>query len=280
MADLADVLDAMYGFAIGSVYPNGTGSPSIAGAPIDIAEGWPQAGDVDTAMAAGRTLAYLLPVGGTSLPEQPLDYDYGVAVEPIHGLFAVQTAENVITISGTPGVGEYLTLIPDGKAYSVIAGVGDTAATIAAAAAAAVAVDYPGTTAVGTTITVTGNNVIARIGAPGVLGQIISRQRQVIRVSVWAPNPQLRSAFAAALDIAMKRNLTFRLPDTSQALLTYLSTFWMDNEEKLGEYRRDLLYSVQYDTVDLIPAHEVTVVNISAKPLDDNGNGATLSTNV
>lgn len=266
MADIADVLDAIYDFALAAVYPNSTGSPSVTGSQIDVSEGWPLAEDIDTAMKSTPPVALvtIFAPGISSDPGQVLDAP-GIVVAPMHGMSAADNPDGSITLSGAPGVGEYVTFVLDGKAaYSVAAVSGDTAASMATKIAAAVAVGYPGTTASGATVTVEGFHALTvRIGASGKMGIKTHRQRDQVVVTIWAVDPATRTLIAKPIDQALKSNLTFNLPDTSRAILTYQRTLMVDAQQKLGEYRRDLVYLCQYDTISEYQAFEVTSVTIS-----------------
>src|SRR5581483_1561098 len=269
MADIADAMDAIYGFVLPAVYPNGTSSPSVTGNPITVGEGWPLAEDIDAAMKSTppRALVTIFAPGVTANPVQVLD-SWGVIAYPVHGLTTATNSDGSVTISGTPVVGEYVTFVLDHKvAYSVAAVAGDTAATMAAKIAAAVAVGYAGTAAIGATVTVVGYHALTvRIGAPATLGQKVWRQREEIIVTVWASDPAVRTQIAKPVDLALKNNLTFNFADTSRAILTYSRTLTVDRQMKLGEYRRDLVYFCQFDTVNTIPAYEVTSFEITLDP--------------
>lgn len=259
MADISDVLDAVATIVAAACYPNGTTKPSITGNQITIGQGWPLPTDLDAAFKAVPPESYVsvFPSAGASSVEQ-VTADPVVIVPAVHGMSAA-VVDSTATITGTPGVGEYLTLvINNGKGYSYAAVQGDTLSTVCQQVATLAAVDYPGTVAVGGVITVAAPYVEVRIGAPGTMGEIIHRQKNLIMVTVWAPTPADRTTISAAVDIALKNNLRVTLPDTSAALLSFNTTHFIDDGENAGEYRRDMIYVADFLTINQFTAYEVT----------------------
>lgn len=261
MADISDVLDAVATIVETACYPNGTTKPSVTTNQITIGQGWPLPTDLDAAFKAVPPEAYVsvFPTAGASSVEQ-VTADPVVIVPAVHGMSAsIDSTGRVATVTGTPGVGEYLTLvINNGKSYSYAAVQGDTLSTVCQQVATLAAVDYPGTAAVGGVITVAAPYVEVRIGAPGTMGEIIHRQKNLIMVTVWAPTPADRTTISAAVDIALKNNLRITLPDTSAALLSFNTTHFIDDGENAGEYRRDMVYVADFLTINQFTAYEVT----------------------
>ncbi len=99
-----------------------------------------------------------------------------------------------------------------------------------------------------------------RVGAPYTVGQLLHRQRQQIRVTVFAPTDADRTAIAAPIDILFKQNLHLTFPDTSQGQMTFMNVIEDDKSEKLGNYRRGLVYEVCYGTFNKYTAYSVTSV--------------------
>jgi hypothetical protein len=265
MADLSDVQNALKAIALSAVYPNGTSNSSITGVTVSIGLGWPKPDDLDRVFALNppQSMVTIFPVPGATGKSVQFFEPPVILIPPVHGM-RIARSGNQITISGNPGVGEYLTFIVNkANIYSRAAGSTDTASSMALALANLVAVDYPGTSASGPIVTVASpaRNVVARVGAPGTMGRLIHRQRQQIRISIWSPNPTDRTTISAALDVAYKQNLHLSLND-SQAILTYESTIVDDNTQNQGEYRRDLVYCIEYGTLETFQAYEVTSFSI------------------
>jgi hypothetical protein len=261
MADISDVMDAISTIVSAACYPNGTSNPSISGNTITIGQGWPLPTDLDTAFKSvpPQSFISIFPMAGASSVEQ-VTADPVVIVAPVHGMSAsVDTTGQIVTVTGVPNVGEYLTLVVSHtRSYSYAAVQGDTLGSVCSQVATLAAIDYPGTLAVGGVITVSAPLVAVRIGAPGTMGEIIHRQKHQIMVSVWAPNPTDRTTISAVVDVALKNNLRIALPDTSAAILTFNTTNFIDDGENAGEYRRDMTYLADFLTINQYTAYEVT----------------------
>ena len=263
MADIDDVLGFLAGVANGAVYPNGSTSPSIANVAITIGKGWPAPNDLTEIVAASpqQALVTVFPTPGSAAKVEQVWESPQVIIPAVHGMSAT-IAGQVATFTGAPGSGEFASLVVDGR-YSY-SRTGATLAAIMTALIADVIVNYPTATLVGSAITIPSAHTIeARIGAPATMGQVLHRQEQSVMVTVWAPSPMLRTQIAQAIDLAIKANVRVSMPDTSQALVVYERTTIIDQHEVAGIYRRDLVYSVEYATIDQFQAFEVTSVNAS-----------------
>ena len=93
------------------------------------------------------------------------------------------------------------------------------------------------------------------------MGKVTHRQKESVIISIWAPTNALRNTVAMAVDVAFKavNHLTF--PDTSQGILAYYNHRQMDTLETANIYRRDLIYTVEYATLQQFTAYTVTSVN-------------------
>jgi hypothetical protein len=277
MADISDITAYLAATATAAVYPNGTSQPSITGTDVRIFEGWPLPDQLDHDMA-GTTLSgtpptaiprpggpvsniSVFPMAGTNFtPYQIQDKTYTVT-PAVFGL-AVSVLNTVVTVTGTPTDGEYVTLVCDNQ--FVYSATGASAAAILSALLTAVQVNYPGAVATSSTITVP---VVAyltvRQGAQGTLGRVIHRERQSIMVTVWAPTHALRTQLAKAVDVAVKTKIVATMPDTSQALICYNRTNLDDFAQVSTIYRRDLIYDAEYATLELFPGYVITSASVS-----------------
>ncbi len=264
MADLSDVSNTLAGLATSACYPLGTSFPSVTTRQISIGVGWPEPLDVDTAMGAGKSIVSVFAVPGATAKEPQFFEPEQIVTAPVFGMSAVISSTTPITatISGTPGLNEYLTFVVDGfHAYSSIAGLSDTNLTMATTLAALVAVNYPGTASVSGVVTVVGaHSLIVRVGAPYTMGQLIHRQRQQIRVTAFSPTPADRTTIGTAIDVLFKQNLHISFPDTSQGIMTYMNVIEDDKSQKSTNYRRGLVYEVCYGTLDTFTAYSITSV--------------------
>lgn len=246
--------------ATAALYPNGTGSPSAIGAPCKIYPGWPNSTALDADLRAGTVHVSVFPLQG-STAKAPLTLDNPqIIVAPVHGLTA-SVSNTAITITGTPTTGEFATIVADDT--HVYSAPGATAAAILAALLAAAQVNYPGASLAGSTLTFPTSRLVVRIGAPATVGNVLHRQKQAFNLTTWAPSDALRTSCASLIDIALKKVNTVTFPDTSQGLLTFDRTLVSDLMERAICYRRDLVFNLEYATLDIYQAVEVTTVGAS-----------------
>lgn len=99
MADLSDVQNALVTLAAQTIYPNGTGQPSIATAPVVIYAGWPIASRLDDDLAAGK-----VHVSVYARPEERNTTRYSrdwqtVSINP--ATLTLTATVNTVTVGGT-----------------------------------------------------------------------------------------------------------------------------------------------------------------------------------
>ena len=237
---------------------------TITGKPIAIGQGWPLAEDIDRAVKSGSSIVSIYPVPGSGArPPQVLQFEPEILVAPVHGL-SVAVDDINVTLSGTSNAGEIASLVANGKYYAHVSAQAETAATVAAALLTLVEADFPSASLLGAELTITGAYaVLARIGSSGVLSRKIHRQTVQIRIVVWSPNPADRTLIARTVDVAVKRALRLTMPDSSAAIITYEGTNWSDKEENAGIYRRDLILSALFDTLETFDATEIVGVPLT-----------------
>ena len=298
MADISDITAYLAQTAANACYPNGTSQPSVAGIDVIIFEGWPIAERLDldlTGQQLGsggmpaprpggvRANVSVFPMQGTNVvPPQILDETY-VIVPPVFGLTAtlavpVSGTTFSLTLSGTPGPTEFVTIELDQLyiASATGASIGSILNTLAAQIASfnstpnpisGVAPAYSAIVA-GNMLSISGAAYcVPRIGASGTLGRVIHKQRQMIMVTVWAPDHESRTKIAAAIDILIKKHITVKMPDTSTAKICYNRTNLTDEHEPVTCYRRDLIIETEYATLDLFPGTVITAATIEIAPL-------------
>jgi hypothetical protein len=293
LADLSDVTAYLATAVANAVYPNGTSQPSVAAMDVRVFEGWPMPDQLDRDMLGqmlsgtpptpvtrpGGAVANVsvFPMQGTGIAVyQQQDETY--VITPVNYGMAMSVAGNVITVSGQPNPGEYLTLVCDGA--FVFSQTGATTAALLAAIATAAQAQYPTASSTATTLTVpTGHSLIVRQGGVATLGKVTHRQRQSVMVTVWAPTEAVRATLAKAIDNAIKQIIKITMPDTSQALVIYSRTNVLDDRQSTAIYRRDLIYDVEYATVFEFPGYVVTSVTTTInKVAPDPGANATALT--
>jgi len=271
MADLSDVTAFLAGLATTAIYPNGTGQPSVANLDCRIFEGWPLPDQLDMDMAGtmlqnsvvtrpGGPVANVsvFPMPGTGVSTNQILDDTFVISQPVYGMTPV-LAGNVLTVGGQPNEGEYLTVeLNRGNIYSRT---GTTTAVLLAALLLDIQSQYPTATGDATSITFPDNfSLLVRQGGKGVMGKVTWRQRHDIMVTTWAHNHAVRKTLADAVDNYIKQNIRVTLPDTSQAIIRYSRTNISDEQQVQTIYRRDLIYQVEYATVQQFPGYVITSI--------------------
>jgi hypothetical protein len=268
VADLSDCMSKIADLATIACYPNGTSSPSVTTRRIFVMQGWPKPQDMDTAMAQDDVLVNVYAIQGSTGTVPQVFAKPQIIVPALSGLSATidDVTGTIVTLSGTPQVGEYVTAIVDNRSYSYVYATGNVVADYATGLAALIRADYPLARSDGSSFTVPGSNsVVIRIAAPTTLGRTIHRQTQQIRIVVWANNPTDRNTVSAAIDVFLKQNLKISFADTSEAIVNYQGTYLDDNLQNSGEWRRDLIFTVTYATVERFPGYKVTSVGFSGE---------------
>ncbi|MFG1388812.1 hypothetical protein [Xanthobacter versatilis] len=258
MADVSDVEDALVALVVGAVYPGGTGQPSAITAPVQAFRGWPKAEDLRADLPSGKVKVSVFPRSGernaTRHPKEIL-----LAVAPVHTITATVSGAQ-ITFSGTIATPQYVTVIIGGaKAYSYPVKTTDTLTSLAASVAALIDADIPATSS-GAVVTVsTGATMIARVGAPGTGWIETRRQARPFQVTIWAGTPSARDAAAKAIDPVFANTDWLALSDGSAGRVLYMASYTNDDGQNEGVYRRDLIYSVEYPTLEFVSGSEITV---------------------
>lgn len=248
---------------------------------VKIYEGWPLPEQLDLDLAgnmlgsagtlqprSGGRCAHVtvFPMQGTTpVPYQILDEFY-VIIPPVYGITGTVNG-NTLTLTGTPGVGGFVTVIADNNYIS--SRTGASVAAILSNLASDLSADYASVNVTSSTLQLpTAAYFVARIGAPAVMGKVTHRQKQSLMITVWAPDPTTRKALAIAIDGIIKQAVRYTMPDTSQIVLVYNRTNQTDEHETVTVYRRDLIFEAEYATVEQFPAYPVTVVPATIGPLD------------
>lgn len=314
MADISDITAYLTQQASLALYPNGKPAvgqstlSAVAGMDVTIFEGWPLPEVLDLDLtgrmmdATGKVVSRpngpranvtIFPMRGSNekLP-QILDQTYTI-VAPTYGLTLTPVAtvgSNFnVTINGTPGATEFLTIELDG--FYIASATGATVALILAALATQInAMGKPAggfyaaysASIVGNTLTISGAAYcIARLGSTGTLGKATYKERQSVMITAWCPDHVTRNKIASAIDILIKHSLTVTMPDTSMALIVYNRTNVIDELQPVACYRRDLIYSADYATVEQFQGTVITSVSTSITPQDpvtQNFTGTTTAT--
>jgi hypothetical protein len=247
LADLSDVEAALVGAAIAALYPLGLDQPSAVGSPIRIFRGWPAALPLETDLLAGVANVGIFSMPGTG--RNTTRWNVQPSVTPGLATLMVDVVAGSATFFGVGGLGQVAGLLVDEQAFVYRGCVGDTPALVAAMLAQAVRAVRPCWLS-GCTVTIPGSyRLVGRVVADGLTLTELARQEQGFRVSVWCPNPGLRDQICSALGSAFSAISFLDLADGSSGRLRYRSTDSSDDLQDAHQYRRDILYNVEYGTI-------------------------------
>lgn len=271
MADKSDVEAALVTLAAGALYPSGPGEACVAGVPVRVYRGWPNAEQLDPDVQAGTAHVTVFEAAGfTRLGAGGLDHAMSVRASP--ATLAARVAGPVVTFSGTAAASQLAGVAFGGQSWVYAVQASDTPLSVAQALAALIA-GAAWTLESGTPITDDSGNPLllsegataSASGADGVLtiattlpitarvvaaGQTICRVRQQVqgfRIVTWAPSPAARDAVCATVDAVFADARWVQLPD-QRGRLIYRNTITNDVPSRARLWRRDLLYTVQFWT--------------------------------
>lgn len=272
MADISDVTDTLAGIITGLLYPNGTASPPAVRTNTRVEVGWPVPEQIQTDLAntiVGNALD--LPICTVSIYPLPTERNTTRHL-PIWQPATLNTPTLTLTASGqTVTVGGTIPLITNphnaaifanGIPYVYAVQPADTLNSIAAALAALIAVAIPGSSSAGPLVTLPAGALLGavRIGVTGTSMLEVARQEKQIQIVIWADSPDHRSAIAKIIDPALKAMTFIALPDLTAGRIRYVGNRESDNAEKQGIYRRDLMFTVEYGTLQEQAFPQIVVV--------------------
>jgi hypothetical protein len=281
MADVSDVQDALVTLIGAVLYPSGTGSPSITALPTLVYGGWPQGSQLDSDMLGftngqgGRIHVTVFP---TATEKNSTRYfpDYG-PVTVVPPTITLTKVGQTITLTGTISTPQNIALLINNLPYVYAVQAGDTLTTAAAGLAALVA----GATSAGAVITipVSGAITAARAGGSGTAIRFTRTMERTCQITIWADTPANRTATAKAIDTVLSGTEWITFPDGTGGHLKYGSTHIDDMVQKANLYRRDLMYSVEYSTVQSVNATQVVITEQKDSITGPDGNPVLVKTN-
>ncbi|MDF7658320.1 hypothetical protein PUG81_05010 [Erwiniaceae bacterium L1_54_6] len=266
MADSSDVSNVIAGMVAATVYPNGTSEPSISGAVIKIYPGWPVPNVLQQDINTGGVHISIWALSTERKIGSELGRPYRVLTKGEPPLIATVT-DQAVTLSGSVSVPTNVYFLIDGVGYHYPVQSGDTLTSVATA----MANQIPGATSSGEVISLPdAKSIIARTGGVGTAMRELRRQAKDFQITIWAPTPAARIQVAAAIDGALSEVSNISLSDGAPALMLYTRQFDTDASENYLIYRRDLIYTVNYATTQIIDAPQVIapVMNVT----DTSGN--------
>lgn len=252
MADLSDVESALVDTIAAAIYPNGTVSPSALPAAVAVRtyRGSPNASKLSLDMTASIPNISVFSLPGFTRETTRYPEDWEMLKLPVTTI-AASVVGNHVTFSGTSGVPQFAGIRSGGIPYVYAATPADTPNTVAAALAALV----PGATCAGAVVSVPpAPKLTARVLGFSTLGRELRRQKQGMKITFYAPTPALRDTVAAFVDVALSRVRFLALPDGYCGRLRYSGTFVDDVPQKEGLWKRDLRYTVDYPTTEIVVA--------------------------
>lgn len=248
MADQSDVETALVAAAMAALYPQGLSGPSVCGAPVRLYRGWPESSALDADLAAGYVNITVFPeeTGERNTTRYLPQWSNPAPVTPT---LLVTTTQDSVTFAGSAGAGQIAGILADADTYVYPCQTGDAPANVAANLASQIMANRPVALA-NATITLPGvGRLIARTAATqGVFTQI-RRQEQIFRLIGWCADPAIRDAAMIAVDQALAGLYFLPLADGSVGRSRFRQSITLDRQENASLYRRDLLYSVEYPTL-------------------------------
>ena len=252
MADASDVSATLVGLISGFIYPNGTSNPSAAAVDARVFVGWPVPATLQTDISNDvcQISVYPLPTERNTTRYESA-WQNGIINTPTLTLTALG---QTVTVGGAvaPANNPHNACIfVGGIPYIYAVQPTDTIVTVATALATLINAAVPGTLSSGPQILLPGTAVLGpvRVGVTGSSILEIRRQEKLFQITIWANTPQNRSALAKTIDPALAAMHFINLPDLTGGRLIYRNNRESDTAEKQQVYRRDLIYSVEYPTI-------------------------------
>jgi hypothetical protein len=247
MADISDVEQAVTNTVASVLYPGGSSQSSIVGALCRVYRGWPNAATLNADLSSGAVNVTV--VGDNESGRTTTRYLPEFQTTPSPPGTTAGSADQTITISGSPAVGDVVGALIDGAAYAYRIRSGDTPGLVASNLNQLIQANRPAT-AQGHTITVPGAGLIkTRVVCDNTTSFESRRQEKDVRIICWCPTPSIRDSVTAAIDSAIDLITFLVLPDGSNARIVYRNTSSYDQAQNALLYRRDLVYTVEYPTI-------------------------------
>jgi hypothetical protein len=249
-----------------ALYPgqNPPSGNSVAGIPVLVEAGWPDPASLDKMVAdfqaSNPRAQFTIYPRTTEKNTTRYSRQWAQTGDPQAKTFTLTGSGQVITVGGAqPSTfyGQNFAVFVSGKAYVYRSLQSDNPTSIAAALAALIVVDIPGTTSTGPAITVPSPARIGtlRVGTQAPISQEVKRQEREFQLTGWAPSPALRNLVASPIDIVVGQTPFLTFADGSKGRLLYKGSPFTDFDQKQGVFRRDLIVTVEYPTLasDMAP---------------------------
>ena len=250
MADLAHVEQALVAAIAAALYPNSTASPSIIGAPARVYRGWPQPDALQRDLKIGQVHISVYSRPGMATVTTRRARQWEAMPSQAAATMAATVSGATATFSGTPASSMVAAIVTNGRTAATYRPANEDTL---AAVATALAGQITGAVASGATVTVSdAATLVARVVGDVLSAREHRRQIQQFQATAWCPTPELRDAAAGAIDMALARVDRLTLADGTTARLTYRGSSSDDAPSRDVLYRRDLFYSVEFGTVEIV----------------------------
>lgn len=252
MADISDVENALAATLTSIVYPNGQSASSVFGCPVRIMRGLPTSNTLQQDRSDGR-----LDLSISAIPETARNTTrWGLQNYPVQSMpgIKVATVGNLASFSGVANAGDLIGMIADQVCSVYAATAGDTGSVVAKALAAEL---QPGILCgvIGSSVSVpAARRVVARAVGAGAIVQELGRQEENLRVGLWAASPALRDQVGRLITSALASVSFLTLLDGSSARLRFESDANIDADQGSSIYRRDIEYSTEFATTQVLSA--------------------------
>lgn len=262
MADLADVSDTLAALIAGSLYPNGTSQPSVTGVEYAVYPGWPAPNCLTDAIKAGKVHISVFPLDNerntTRYNEE------GPELRRNDKTITATVDGNVITLDGTVTTPQTVAALVNNQTVAYAVQNGQTLEQIAAGLATLITNAVIPASSVGRVITVpNATRVGAGVGVRGEKARYLRHQDRQFMVTIWAPNHALRVATAKVVDPMLERLDWIMLPDLTHGRNIHVAMRDSDEAQEVSIFRRDIIRSIDYPTIDIEPGVEVIIGEIN-----------------
>jgi hypothetical protein len=253
VADTPDVETALVATIASALYPpNGSataGQASAAGPVCKVYRGWPVPASLDSDLASGIVNISIFTDGNEKNTSRALlEWKQLTAASP---LITLSVNQNAVTVGGSIQAGDFAAVKVGTQNVFSVASSGSTSA-VAAALAAAIAVKFPGTAAVGNVVTIpTSQTVLVAAGGNGTAWMELRRQMVTFQITVWCPTPASRDIIGPFIKLLFANIERLVLVDSSFAWIYFGRSIITDKNQTQQSYRRDFYYNVEFPTTQI-----------------------------
>ena len=163
-----------------------------------------------------------------------------------------------VTFSGTIATPQVVTITVNGKAFSYGVQPTDTLSSVASSLAGLISAVTP-SSSTGNVVTIPSvGSITCLVGTDGVLARELRRTEKHFQITIWAPIPDQRSAAGKLIDVALSSSPSILLADGTIGRLQYVRTWDEDKLQNELCYRRDMVWSVEFGTIETMRGSAVT----------------------